>query len=126
MLVQAHARQRAHSTFFNTSWTLEIWPEPLLELNPEDAKARGLSTGDLAEAFNARGHVVARVVVSADYPAGMANLAEGWKQQQYVAGNVQEVTNGDINPAQQQLWGHANIPFYDTRVEVRSWSEPAQ
>ena len=121
VLVQAHARQRAHSTFFNTRWTLEIWPEPVLELNPADAGARGLTDGDLAEAFNTRGNVVARVTVSADYPPGMANLSEGWKQGQYVAGNVQALTNGDINPAQRHLWGHANIPFYDTRVEVRPW-----
>ena len=121
VLVQAHARQRAHSTFFNTHWTLEIWPEPTLELNPADAETRKLSNGDLAEAFNARGHVVARVAVSADYPPGMVNLSEGWKQQQYVAGNVQALTNGSINPAQRHLWGHANIPFYDTRVQVRPW-----
>ena len=121
VLVQAHARQRAHSTFFNTRWTLEIWPEPVLDLNPADAETRGLNDGDLAEAFNARGNVVARVAVSADYPPGMVNLSEGWKQNQYVAGNVQALTNGTINPAQQLLWGHANIPFYDTRVEVRPW-----
>lgn len=127
VLVQAHARQRAHSTFFNTRWTLELWPEPVLELNPADADARGLVDGDLAEAFNGRGNVVARVAASADYPPGMANLSEGWKQSQYVAGNVQALTNGDINPAQRRLWGHANIPFYDTRVQVRPWTgEPPQ
>ena len=127
VLVQAHARQRAHSTFFNTRWTLELWPEPVLEISRADAGARGLTDGDLAEAFNARGNVVARVAVSADYPPGMANLSEGWKQNQYLAGNVQTLTNGDINPAQQHLWGHANIPFYDTRVEVRPWPrEPSQ
>ena len=41
VLVQAHVRQRAHSTFFNTGWTLEVWPEPTLEINPDDAAARG-------------------------------------------------------------------------------------
>ena len=121
VLVQAHARQRAHSTFFNTRWTLEIWPEPALELNPADAETRGLTDGDLAQAFNARGQVVARVAVSADYPPGMVNLSEGWKQHQYMAGNVQALTNGSINQAQRHMWGHANIPFYDTRVEVRLW-----
>lgn len=119
VLVQAHARQRAHSTFFNTKWTLSIWPEPALELNPDDAVARGLKDGDLAEAFNDRGEVVARVVCNPDYPPGMCNLAEGWKQQQYVRGNVQQLTNGEINPAQTLLWQQANIPFYDTRVDVR-------
>jgi len=61
VLMQAHVRQRAHSTFFNTGWTLEVWPEPTLEMNPDDAAARGLANGDLGEAHNQRGHVVARV-----------------------------------------------------------------
>ena len=123
VLVQTHVRQRAHSTFFNTGWTLDIWPEPILEMNPDDAAARGLETGDLAEAYNGRGHVVARVVRNPDFPPGMCNVSEGWKQHQYVSGNVQELTNAEINPAHTLLWGHANIPFFDTRVEVKRAGE---
>jgi molybdopterin-containing oxidoreductase family molybdopterin binding subunit len=125
VLVQTHARQRAHSTFYNVGWALEVWPEPVLEMNPEDAAARGLATGDLGEAFNDRGRVVAKVVGNPDFPPGMCNVTEGWKQHQYVAGNVQELTNNEINPAQTKLWGHANIPFFDTRVEVRPYRETA-
>ncbi|ATE66313.1 molybdopterin-containing oxidoreductase family protein [Rhizorhabdus dicambivorans] len=120
VLIQSHVRQRAHSTFFNTKWTLEIWPEPILELNPDDARDRRLLTGELAEAFNDRGRVVARVVCNPDFPPGMCNISEGWKQNQYVAGNVQELTNSEINDAQTAVWGHANIPFFDTRVDVRA------
>lgn len=126
VLMQAHARQRAHSTFFNTRWTLEVWPEPVLELNPDDARLRGLKEGDLGEAYNERGHVVARIVCNPDYPSGVCNLSEGWKQQQYISGNVQALTNREINLAQKHLWGHANIPFYDTRVDVRVWKEEMQ
>jgi anaerobic selenocysteine-containing dehydrogenase len=111
--------RRAHSTFFNTAWTLEIWPEPILEMNPDDAAARGLVTGDPGEAYNQRGHVVARVVCNPDFPPGVCNITEGWKQQQYVSGNIQTLTNNEINPAQTLLWGHANIPLFDTRVEVK-------
>jgi molybdopterin-containing oxidoreductase family molybdopterin binding subunit len=123
VLVQTHVRQRAHSTFFNTGWTLEIWPEPVLEMNPDDAARRGLGDGDLGEAYNQRGRVVARVVCNPDFPPGMCNVSEGWKQHQYVSGNVQQLTNGEINPAHTLLWGHANIPFFDTRVEVKRFSE---
>lgn len=121
VLIQSHARQRAHSTFFNTTWTLEIWPEPCIEMNPHDAMSRGLEDGDIGEAFNDRGHVVARVILNPDFPPGMCNMSEGWKQAQYREGNVQELTNSDINGAQTLLWGHANIPFFDTRVEVRKF-----
>ena len=48
VLMQAHVRQRAHSTFFSTPWTLQLWPEPTIELNPDDAARRGLATGDRA------------------------------------------------------------------------------
>ncbi|MGD9714890.1 MAG: molybdopterin-dependent oxidoreductase, partial [Thermomicrobiales bacterium] len=119
VLVQTHVRQRAHSTFFNTAWTLEIWPEPTLEMNPDDAAARGLATGDFGEAYNNRGHAVARVICNPDFPRGMCNISEGWKQRQYVSGNVQALTNSENNDAQTLIWGHANIPFSDTRVEVR-------
>lgn len=119
VLVQTHARQRAHSTFFNTSWTLEVWPEPTLEMNPDDARERGLANGDMGEAYNGRGHVVAKVVCNPDFPPGMCNITEGWKQQQYADGNVQELTNSEINAGQTLIWGHANIPYFDTRVEIR-------
>jgi len=96
-----------------------VWPEPTLEMNPDDAAARGLASGDLGEAHNHRGHVVARVVCNPDLPPGMCNLGEGWKQQQYISGNVQMLTNDLINDAHTRVWGHSNIPFYDTRIEVR-------
>ncbi|MET0146959.1 MAG: molybdopterin-dependent oxidoreductase [Ilumatobacteraceae bacterium] len=118
VLIQSHVRQRAHSTFFNTPWTLQVWPEPTIELNPDDAARRGLSTGDVARAFNDRGRVVAKVVTNPDYPPGMCNVSEGWKQHQYLDGNVQELTAARINPVHELLWTHANLPFFDTRVEV--------
>ena len=129
---QAHARQRAHSTYFNSAWTLEIWPEPILEMNPGDAEARGIATGDYVEAFNDRGRAVARAVLNPDYGPGHCNITEGWKQQQFKAGHFQELTNPANNPAFSVLFdyygmyfpsfaqfGMSTIGFYDTRVEVR-------
>ena len=63
--------------------------------------------------------LVARVVCNPDLPPGMCNLGEGWKQQQYISGNVQMLTSDIINDAHTRAWGHSNIPFYDTRIEVR-------
>lgn len=119
VFTQNHVRQRAHSTFFNTRWTLAIWPEPVLEMNPEDALARGIATGDLVEAHNNRGAVVVRALLNTDYPPGLCNISEGWKADQFVRGNLQQLTNPARSGAQVAAWGHANIPFYDTRVEVR-------
>ena len=119
VLIQTHARQRAHSSFYNSPWLLEIWPEPLVEMNPDDGAARSLVTGDLVEVFNERGTVTLKALLTPDYPPGLCNLTEGWKQSQYHAGHMQTLTNGAINPVHELLWGHANMPMDDSRVQIR-------
>lgn len=125
VFTQNHVRQRAHSSFFNSAWTLGIWPGPILELHPADAAARGVAAGDVVEVFNRRGRVVVHAVPNPDYPPGLCNITEGWKQQQFIEGNLQSLTNPTPSPAQELLWGQSNIPFYDTRVEVRKYPGPA-
>jgi len=90
-----------------------------VEMNPADGAARGLTTGDFVEVFNDRGTVTLKVQLDPAYPPGLCNLTEGWKQQQYRAGHLQTLTNGAINPVQELLWGQANMPMDDSRVEVR-------
>lgn len=119
VLIQTHARQRAHSSFFNSPWLVEIWPEPTVEMNAVDGEARGLADGDMVEVFNDRGAVTLKVAFSPDYPPGLCNLTQGWKQQSFQAGHLQQLTNGTVNPVHEFLWGHANMPLDDTRVEVR-------
>ncbi len=119
VLIQTHARQRAHSSFSNSPWLLEIWPEPVVEMNPEDGAARGVKTGDWVEVFNERGSVTLKALLSSDYPPGLCNISQGWKAGQYRAGHMQTLTNGAVNPAQCLLWGQANMPLDDTRVEIR-------
>ena len=67
--------------------------------------------------------MVLPAVCNADYPPGLCNITEGWKADQYVAGHLQTLVNGALNPAQERLWQHSNLPFCDTRVEVRSLDE---
>jgi molybdopterin-containing oxidoreductase family molybdopterin binding subunit len=119
VLIQTHARQRAHSSFSNSPWLLEIWPEPEVEMNPEDGAARGLQTGDWVEVFNERGSVTLKALLTPDYPPGLCNIPQGWKAGQYRAGHMQTLTNGAVNPAQDFLWGQANMPLDDTRVQIR-------
>ena len=119
VLTQSHARQRAHSTFSHNPWLLEIWPGPRLELNPADAAARGIRDGDRVEVFNDRGRVVVAAVGNPDHPPGLCNLTEGWKQDQFEAGHLQELVGGPLCATQERLWNHSNLAFSDTRVEVR-------
>jgi anaerobic selenocysteine-containing dehydrogenase len=119
VLIQTHARQRAHSSFSNSPWLLEIWPEPVVEMNPEDGARRGVQDGDWVEVFNQRGSVTLKVLLTPDYPRGLCNIPQGWKAGQYRAGHMQTLTNGTVNPAQTLLWGQANMPLDDTRVDIR-------
>jgi anaerobic selenocysteine-containing dehydrogenase len=119
VLTQSHARQRAHSTFSHNPWLLELWPEPVVALNPADARSRGIADGDLVEVRNARGSVQLRAESDSDQPPGVCNITEGWKHDQFAAGHLQELVNGEINPAQELIWNHSNLPFSDTRVEVQ-------
>jgi len=124
--VQNHVRQRAHSTFYNVEWSLEIWPRPVLEINPADAKERCIDDGELVEVFNDRGSVTVHALLNSDYPPSMCSIAEGWKASQFVAGNLQELTNPSRNARQEKRWGHSNIAYFDTRVDVRPVGEQAR
>ena len=46
-------------------------------MSESDARARGLKAGDIARVFNARGQVLAGVVISPDYAPGVVRIHEG-------------------------------------------------
>jgi len=57
-----HSLARVHSTMSGVDWLEEAFPQRLF-INPGDAAARGIQSGDRVRVFNARGelHVVCRV-----------------------------------------------------------------
>lgn len=79
-LQSCHPDKRLHSQLcssdnFRASYAVQ-GREPLY-MSPQDAKARGLKNGDLVRAFNARGQVLAGLVVSEDYGPGVVRIHEG-------------------------------------------------
>lgn len=71
--------------------------EPLY-ISEQDATARGLKAGDIARVFNARGQVLAGVVISADFPAGVIRIHEGaWYSPQEGGKTGTLCTYGDPN-----------------------------
>lgn len=79
-LQSCHPDKRLHSQIcssdsFRKTYTVAN-REPLY-ISPEDAKTRGLKNGDVARVFNARGQVLAGVVISPDYAPGVVRIHEG-------------------------------------------------
>jgi ferredoxin-nitrate reductase len=61
---------------------MELHPEPLLEVHPDDAARFGLHEGEMAQVRSRRGAVTARVAVSAAIRPGCVFLPMHWGRSQ--------------------------------------------
>jgi ferredoxin-nitrate reductase len=57
---------------------LEMEPEPLLEVHPDDAEVAGLSDGELALISSRRGSLTAKVAITRRIRPGMVFLPMHW------------------------------------------------
>jgi len=113
----AHTRFRTHSTLANVPRLRELEPEPLLQMNPSDAKPRGINNGDIVRTFNDRGNMKLKVNVHEAIKPGTVNVTQGWWPEDFIEGTHQELTHSAINPAQEILY-EPNSAYYDVLVEV--------
>jgi len=116
-LISPHPRYRLHSTLANVPHLLKIDPEPFVEINPEDAKSRNISDGDMVCVFNDRGQVKLRTKLARNIKPGVVAIAEGWWPEQYIEGHLNQLTHDRINPAQQSILG-PNAALCDVLVDV--------
>ena len=113
--LQEHSRFRVHTQWGRVPLLRELDPEPLAKVNGKDAAERGVTTGDLVEGYNDRGHCVCKVKFDMGVRPGMVASPKGWPREFYVAGSYQELTNDYVNTF------HQNTSFDDTLVEVRKY-----
>jgi molybdopterin-containing oxidoreductase family molybdopterin binding subunit len=106
-------RWRLHSQWHGVPWLREIDKEPHIIMSPKDAKKRRIETGDIVEAFNDRGHVVLKVILSDGQRPGMVSVTKGWHNHQFIEGSYQELTTDYLNTSSY------NQCFYDVLCEVR-------
>ncbi|YCO02329.1 molybdopterin guanine dinucleotide-containing S/N-oxide reductase [Vibrio sp. VNB-15] len=78
-LMTAHAAHRLHSQFNYAKIREEyaIADREPISIHPEDAKARGIKTGDLVRAFNGRGQVLVGALVTDGIKQGSVCIHEG-------------------------------------------------
>ncbi len=112
-MISPPARNFMNSTFVNVASLQAMEREPLLEIHPQDAAARGLVNGQLVRVFNERGayHCVAKVSERAR-PGVVNGLGVWWRKLGKNGTNVNELTSQQLT----DLGGGAT--FYDCLVEV--------
>jgi anaerobic selenocysteine-containing dehydrogenase len=112
-MISPPARHFLNSSFVNVMSLRAIEGEPLVEMHPADAAARGIADGAMVEVFNERGRYLCRAEHSARARPGVVNgLGVWWRKLGAGGTNVNEVTH-------QRLTDIGRAPaFYDCLVEV--------
>jgi anaerobic selenocysteine-containing dehydrogenase len=112
-LVSPPAHSFLNSTFANGRRNLAAEREPSLLIHPADAAARGVADGEVVLAFNDRGRVRLRALVSEDVREGVVVAPSVWWNKLSPDGvNVNQTTS----QALADFGGGAT--FYDNLVEV--------
>jgi anaerobic selenocysteine-containing dehydrogenase len=112
-MISPPARHFLNSTFVNVKSLRAIEGEPLVEIHPQDAAARGIASGALVRVFNDRGEYRCKAAVSERARPGVVNgLGVWWRKFGIDGTNVNELTH-------QRLTDIGRAPsFYDCLVEV--------
>lgn len=79
-LQSTHPKHRLHSQLCSSTEhraTYSVADREPIYINTEDAKARGIKSGDIVRVFNDRGQVLAGAVVTDDYMPGVCRIHEG-------------------------------------------------
>jgi len=112
-MISPPARNFLNSTFVNVKSLRDIEAEPLLEIHPQDAAARGITQGVVVEVFNDRGRYRCTADVSERARPGVVHgLGIWWRKLGLNGTNVNELTSQRLSDI-----GRAPV-FYDCVVEV--------
>ena len=116
-MISPPARNVLNSTFVNVKSLRDIEGEPLLEMNEQDAAARGLATGCVVRVFNQRGDYRCKMEISSRARPGVVNgMGIWWRKLGMDGKNVNQLTS-------QKLTDIGRAPtFYDCLVEVEAGS----
>jgi anaerobic selenocysteine-containing dehydrogenase len=112
-MISPPARHFLNSTFVNVRSLRSIEGQPLVEIHPLDAEARGIADGALVRVFNDRGSYRCAASISERARPGVVNgLGVWWRKLGVDGSNVNELTS-------QKLTDIGRAPtFYDCLVEV--------
>ena len=112
-MISPPARNFLNSSFVNVQSLRSIEGEPVLEMHPGDAAARGIASGDEVRVHNARGEYRVKARISDRARPGVVNgLGIWWRKLGLAGTNVNELTSQKLTDI-----GRGPV-FYDCAVEV--------
>jgi anaerobic selenocysteine-containing dehydrogenase len=112
-MISPPARHFLNSTFVNVASLRAAEREPLLEMHPADAAARGIVGGATVRVFNERGEYRCKAELSARARPGVVNgLGIWWRKMGLAGTNVNELTHQRLTDIGR------GAAFYDCLVEV--------
>jgi anaerobic selenocysteine-containing dehydrogenase len=114
-MISPPGRNFLNSTFVNVQSLRDIEAEPVLEMHPQDAAARGVADGMVVKVFNDRGTYHCKVRLNQRARPGVVNgMGIWWRKLGLNGTNVNELTSQHLTDL-----GRAPV-FYDCLVEVAS------
>ncbi|MEE0706155.1 MAG: molybdopterin-dependent oxidoreductase [Adlercreutzia sp.] len=106
---------RVHMTQFMGSWAKEVAPEPMLFINPDDAKKYGIEDGQDIKVHNWLGHCVMKAAYHVGMRPGMTCYFKGYAENESKSGSMGAITTDYVDPYA------VNCSFFDNRVAVEPW-----
>ncbi len=109
--------RKQHVRFLNSHYSGSVAHhpaegEPMLEVDPVDAEARGIHDGDRVRVFNDRGSLEVRAMVSDRVQPGLVTMPFGWW-----GPGVNALTNPTVGDPGGN-GGRGSAAFHDTLVEI--------
>lgn len=110
MLISGASHHFVSSSLANQESLRKKEGTPFIEINPEDAAIRGITSGDSVVVENARGACELRAVLTHDVPPGVAVAPKGqWMQLSPDGRNVNWTTSDAIGDLAGQSTFHSNL-----------------
>ncbi len=117
VFLQYHDRLNVHTQHILIDSLKGVQSEPLLEMNPVDAKSRNISDGDVVSIKNDRGSCKMKVFLTEGIVPGAVATQSGWTPDYTIEGNYQMLTHLTLNPTEEFI-SQTCTAFYDVLVEV--------
>ncbi len=109
-----HNNFTGHSMYNDIPWIHELFGDPYVMINSDEAAKRGIEEGDMVRVFNDRGHVVLRARLTDGLRYDSIVIPHGPQQDAYISGHPQDLTlcYSDIT---------GNSSYNDFLCEVEKW-----